>query len=79
MPQWPRSARLEGSARNGGGFLTGASAGGGRIAGDMGGGKGWTMPTWSDNMEAVARAVCAKRLAHDDNGEERPAVDVDMW
>ena len=32
--------------------------------------KGWTAPTWNDNMEAVARAVCAKRPADDDIGED---------
>ena len=37
------------------------------------------MPSWSDNIEAVARAVTARRLAHDGIGEERLAVDVDMW
>ena len=35
--------------------------------------------SWSDNIEAVARAVCAKRLAHDGVSEEQLAADVDMW
>ena len=34
---------------------------------------------WSDNIEAVARAVCAKMLAHDGVTEEQLAADVDMW
>ena len=37
------------------------------------------MRTWSDTIEAVARAVCAKRLAHDGISEELPAADVEMW
>ena len=37
------------------------------------------MRTWSDNIEAVARALCAKMLAHDGVTEEQLAVDVDMW
>ena len=37
------------------------------------------MRTWSDNLEAVARALCAKRLAHDGISEEQLAADVDMW
>ncbi len=37
------------------------------------------MRTWSDNIEAVARAVCAKRLAHRDTSEEQLAAEVDMW
>ena len=37
------------------------------------------MASWSDNIEAVARAVTAKRLAHDGISEEQLAVDVDMW
>ena len=37
------------------------------------------MASWSDNLEAVARAVCAKKLAHDGISEEQLAVDVDMW
>ena len=37
------------------------------------------MASWSDNIEAVARAVTAKRLAHDGNSEEKLAADVDMW
>ncbi len=37
------------------------------------------MRTWSDNVEAVARALCAKMLAHDGVTEEQLAVDVDMW
>ena len=36
------------------------------------------MARWSDNIEAVARAVCAKLLADDDVSEERVAADVDM-
>ena len=37
------------------------------------------MRTWSDNLEAVARALCAKKLAHDGISEEQLAADVDMW
>ena len=37
------------------------------------------MRTWSDNIEAVARAVCAKRLADEDISKEQLAADVDMW
>ena len=37
------------------------------------------MRTWSDNIEAVARALCAKTLAHDGVTEEQLAADVDMW
>ena len=37
------------------------------------------MASWSDNIEAVARAVCAKRLAHDAVSEDQLAGDVDMW
>ena len=37
------------------------------------------MRTWSDNIEAVARALCAKMLAHEGVTEEQLAVDVDMW
>ena len=37
------------------------------------------MASWSDNTEAVARAVCAKMLAHDGISEEKLAADVDMW
>ena len=37
------------------------------------------MTGWSDNIEAVARAVCAKMLAHDGIGEEELGADVDMW
>ena len=37
------------------------------------------MRTWSHNIEAVARAPCAKMLAHKDGGEEQFARDVDMW
>ena len=37
------------------------------------------MRTWSDNIEAVARAVCAKRLAHRGTSEEQLAADVEMW
>ena len=36
------------------------------------------MRSWSDNIEAVARAVCAKRLADDDKSKEQLAADVDM-
>ena len=35
--------------------------------------------SWSDNIEAVARAVCAKRLAHDGVSGEQLADDGDMW
>ncbi len=31
------------------------------------------------NIEAVARAVCAKRLAHDGKTEEQLATDVEMY
>ena len=37
------------------------------------------METWSDNIEAVARAICAKKLAHDGKSEGTIAADVDMW
>ena len=37
------------------------------------------MASWSDNIEAVARAITAKRLAHDGISEEQLAADVDMW
>ena len=37
------------------------------------------MASWSDNIEAVARAVTAKRLGHDGVSEEKLAADVDMW
>ena len=37
------------------------------------------MRTWSDNIEAVARALCAKMLAHDGVTEEQLAIDVEMW
>ncbi len=37
------------------------------------------MRTWSDNLKAVARALCAKTLAHDSISEEQLAADVDMW
>ena len=37
------------------------------------------MNSWSDNIEAVARAVCAKRLARDGKSEETLAAEVDMW
>ena len=37
------------------------------------------MRTWSDNIQAVARALCAKMLAHDGVTEEQLAADVDMW
>ena len=37
------------------------------------------MASWSDNIEAVARAVTAKRLAQDGIGEEKLAAGVDMW
>ena len=33
----------------------------------------------TDNIEAVARAVCAKSLGHDGKSEERIAADVDMY
>ena len=32
-----------------------------------------------DNIEAVARVVCANRLAHDGISEKQLATDVDMW
>lgn len=37
------------------------------------------MRTWSDNIEAVVRAVCARRLADDDKSKEQLVADVDMW
>ena len=37
------------------------------------------MASRSDNIEAVARAVYAKRLAHDGVSEEQRAADVEMW
>ena len=37
------------------------------------------MRTWRDNLEAVARALWAKTLAHDGISEEQLAADVDMW
>ena len=37
------------------------------------------MAGWSDNLETIARAVCAKTLAHDGISEELLAADVDMW
>ena len=37
------------------------------------------MRTWRDNLEAVARALWAKKLAHDGISEEQLAADVDMW
>lgn len=37
------------------------------------------MANWSDNLEAVARAVCAKKLAHDGISEKQLSADVDMW
>ena len=37
------------------------------------------MASWGDNIEAVARAVTAKRLGHDGISEEKLAADVDMW
>ena len=39
---------------------------------------GWTMQDWSDNIEAVACALCAKRLAHGDTRNSL-AADVDLW
>ena len=36
------------------------------------------MANWSDNIEAVSYAVCAKTLAHDGVSEEQLAADVDM-
>ena len=33
----------------------------------------------TDNIEAVARAVCAKCLAHDGESEKELATDVDMY
>ena len=35
------------------------------------------MPSWSDNIEAVARAITAKRLRHDGISEEELAADVE--
>ena len=37
------------------------------------------MAGWSDNIEAVARALCAKRLARDEWSEEKLAFEVDKW
>ena len=37
------------------------------------------MGSWSDNIEAVARAIAAKQLGHDGISEEKLAADVDMW
>lgn len=37
------------------------------------------MRTWSNNIEAVARTVCAKRLAHRNTSEEQLAADMDLW
>ena len=37
------------------------------------------MASWSDNIEAVARALTAKRLGYDGIGEEKLAADVEMW
>ena len=37
------------------------------------------MASWSDNIEAVARAITAKRLGHDGISEEKLVADVDMW
>ena len=37
------------------------------------------MTSWSYNIEAVARALCAKRQARDDWSEETLAAEVDMW
>ena len=33
----------------------------------------------TDNIEAVARAVCAKSLAHDGKSEEQLGTDVEMY
>ena len=33
----------------------------------------------TDNIKAVARAVCAKTLRHDGKSEEQLAVDVEMY
>ncbi len=33
----------------------------------------------TDNIEAVARAVCAKSLAHDGKSDEQLATDVEMY
>ena len=33
----------------------------------------------TDNIEAVARAVCAKTLGHDGKSEEKLAADVEMY
>ena len=41
--------------------------------------QGVVITTWSDNIEAVARAVTAKSLGHDGISEEKLAADVDMW
>ena len=37
------------------------------------------MASWSDNIEAVARAITAKQLGHDGKSAEKLAADVDMW
>ena len=37
------------------------------------------MAGWSDNIEAVARALCAKQLARDEWSEQKLAFEVDMW
>ena len=37
------------------------------------------MVSWSDNIETVAGAVCAKMAAHDGVSEEQLSADVAMW
>ena len=37
------------------------------------------MTGWSDNIETVARAMCAKMLERDEWSEERLAFEVDMF
>ena len=37
------------------------------------------MTSCSDNIEAVARALCVKRLARDDWSQEKLAFEVDMF
>ena len=37
------------------------------------------MAGWSDNIEAVARALCAKQLAREEWSDEKLAFEVDMW
>ena len=37
------------------------------------------MTSWTNNIEVVARAICAKRLERDEWSEERLAFEVDMF